>query len=343
MIDKLLTLCVQKKVSDLHLSSGCKARYRIDGDLVDIESSPVLNDKMISQMLLQIMTEDQKEELIDTLECDFSIDSVENDARFRVNAFFHNRGYGAVFRRLENKIPTLDQFSAPKVLKTVQAKRGGLILVTGPTGSGKSSTLAALVSEMNQKEEAHILTIEDPIEFVHVSQKSLINQREVKRDTRSFNAALKSALREDPDCILVGEMRDLETIRLALEAAETGHLVLGTLHTMSAIKTVDRIISVFPPAEQELVRNMLAESLQIVISQRLLKRKGSGRVAAYEVLVNNSGIKNMIKDNRLSQIYSSLQTGSAQGMSTMEASIELLMKTDIISKEEAAKYIVIKG
>lgn len=342
MIRKLLTLCVQKKASDLHLSSGCKAKYRIDGDLIDIESSSVLNDKMISQMLLEIMTDDQKDELIETYECDFSIDDRDNDARFRVNAFFHNRGYGAVFRRLENTIPTLDQFGAPRILKEVQAKKGGLILVTGPTGSGKSSTLAALVNEINHKEDSHILTIEDPVEFVHTSQRSLVNQREVKRDTKSFNAALKSALREDPDCILVGEMRDLETIRLALEAAETGHLVLGTLHTMSAIKTVDRVISVFPPAEQELVRNMLAESLQIVISQRLLKRKGGGRVAAYEVLISNTGIRNMIKENKLSQIYTALQTGTAKGMATMEQSIENLLKAGTITPEEAAKYIVVR-
>lgn len=228
MIRKLLTVCVQKKASDLHLSSGCKAKYRVDGDLIDIESSPVLNDKAISQMLLEIMTDDQKNELVETFECDFSIDDKDNDSRFRVNAFFHNRGYGAVFRRLENKIPTLDQFGAPSILKTVQAKKGVLILVTGPTGSGKSSTLAALVNELNSKEDTHILTIEDPVEFLHVSQRALVHQREVKRDTKSFNAALKSALREDPDCILVGEMRDLETIKLALEAAKTGHLVLGT-------------------------------------------------------------------------------------------------------------------
>lgn len=342
MIRQLLTICVQKKASDLHLSSGCKAKYRVDGDLIDIESSPVLNDKAISQMLLEIMTDDQKTELVETFECDFSIDDKENDSRFRVNAFFHNRGYGAVFRRLENKIPTLDQFGAPAVLKGVQSKKGGLILVTGPTGSGKSSTLAALVNELNAKEDTHILTIEDPVEFVHVSQRALVNQREVKRDTKSFNAALKSALREDPDCILVGEMRDLETIKLALEAAETGHLVLGTLHTMSAIKTVDRVISVFPPAEQELVRNMLAESLEIVISQRLLKRKGGGRVASYEVLIANSGIRNMIKENKLPQIYTSLQTGSAKGMITMEQSIENLLKAGTITPEEAAKYIVVR-
>lgn len=342
MIKKFLTVCVQKKASDLHLSSGCKAKYRIDGDLIDIEASPLLNDKAISQMLLEIMTDDQKTELIETYECDFSIDDSDNDARFRVNAFFHNRGYGAVFRRLENKIPTLDQFGAPSVLKTVQAKKGGLILVTGPTGSGKSSTLAALVNELNQKEDSHILTIEDPVEFVHTSQRALVNQREVKRDTKSFNAALKSALREDPDCILVGEMRDLETIRLALEAAETGHLVLGTLHTMSAIKTVDRVISVFPPAEQELVRNMLAESLEIVISQRLLKRKGGGRVASYEVLIANSGIRNMIKENKLPQIYTALQTGTAKGMITMEQGIEKLLKTGVIAAEEATKHIVVR-
>ena len=342
MIRKLLTICVQKKASDLHLSSGCKAKYRVDGDLIDIESSPLLNDKAISQMLLEIMTDDQKTELIETFECDFSIADKDNDSRFRVNAFFHNRGYGAVFRRLENKIPTLDQFGAPAVLKTVQSKKGGLVLVTGPTGSGKSSTLAALVNELNHKEDVHILTIEDPVEFVHVSQRALVNQREVKRDTKSFNHALKSALREDPDCILVGEMRDLETIKLALEAAETGHLVLGTLHTMSAIKTVDRVISVFPPAEQELVRNMLAESLEIVISQRLLKRKGGGRVASYEVLVANSGIRNMIKENKLPQIYTSLQTGSAKGMITMEQSIDNLLKSATITPEEAAKYIIVR-
>lgn len=339
MIRKLLTACVKAKASDLHLSSGCKAKLRIDGDLADYEPSPMLDDNMIYQMLLEIMTEDQKKELIETFECDFSIDDDANDSRFRANAFFHNRGYGAVFRRLENEIPTLKQLGAPKVLDGVQAKKGGLILVTGPTGSGKSSTLAALVNKLNMDEDVHILTIEDPVEFVHVSKKALINQREVKRDTKSFNHALKSALREDPDVILVGEMRDLETIKLALEAAETGHLVLGTLHTMSAIKTIDRVISVFPPAEQELVRNMLAESLQIVISQRLLKRKGGGRCAAYEVLLSNSGVRNMIKENKLAQIYTAIQTSRSQGMITMDQSVENLFKAGTITSEEGSKYI----
>ena len=341
-IKDLLTLIVKQKGSDLHLSSGAKAKIRIDGDLMDVNTSPILTDEIISQMLIDIMSEDQKNELIETLECDFSIDDYDNNARFRVNAFFQNRGYGAVLRRLENQIPTLQQYNCPKVLMNVKAKKGGLILVTGPTGSGKSSTLAALVNEINMKEYVHVLTIEDPVEFVHENKKALINQREVKRDTKGFNEALKSALREDPDCILVGEMRDLETIRLALEAAETGHLVMGTLHTMSAIKTVDRIISVFPPEEQELVRNMVAESLQIIVSQRLLKRKGGGRVAGYEVLVNNSGIKNMIKENKLAQIYSYLQTGKKQGMITMEQSIEDHYNSRLITKEEALKYIIIK-
>ena len=339
MIEKFLTFCVKKKASDLHFSSGAKAKYRVDGDLVDIDISPVLNDEMISQMLLEIMTDAQRDELIETFECDFSIDDPKNNSRFRVNAFFQNRGYGAVMRRLESEIPTLDQFKCPEILKGVKAKKGGLVLVTGPTGSGKSSTLAAVINEINMREQVHILTIEDPVEFVHENKMALINQREVKRDTLNFNNALKSALREDPDCILVGEMRDLETIKLALEAAETGHLVMGTLHTMSAIKTVDRIISVFPPAEQELVRNMLAESMQIIVSQRLLKRKGGGRVGAYEVLVANTGIRNMVKENKLTQIYSSIQTGSGQGMVTMEQSIAKHLANGLIDDEEAGKYL----
>lgn len=339
MINKFLTICVQHKASDLHFSSGAKVKYRIDGDLIDIEGAPVLDDEMISQMLLSIMTDTQREELIETFECDFSIDDKKNDARFRVNAFFQNRGYGIVMRRLESTIPTLDQFGCPAVLKNLKAKKGGLVLVTGPTGSGKSSTLAAAINEINDKELVHILTIEDPVEFVHKNKKALINQREVKRDTKSFSSALKSALREDPDCILVGEMRDLETIKLALEAAETGHLVMGTLHTMSAIKTVDRVISVFPPEEQELVRNMMAESLQLIVSQRLLKRKGGGRVGCYEVLVANTGVRNMIKENKLSQIYSAIQTGTNLGMITMEQSIKNHLAAGTVTEEEAKQYI----
>ena len=338
MLQEFLIFCKNKKASDLHLSSGCKAKCRIDGDLVDIESSPILDDKMISQILLQIMTDEQRKELLDTYECDFSIDDKTNNARLRVNAFFHNRGYSVVMRRLDNKIPTLEQINAPEILKNIKCSNGGLILVTGPTGSGKTSTVAALINEINQNEQVHILTIEDPIEFVHTNKKSLINQREVKRDTKSFNKALRAALREDPDCIFVGEMRDLETIRLALEAAETGHLVLATLHTMSAIKSIDRIISVFPSLEQPFIRSMLAESLQVVISQRLVKCKKGGRVAAYETLILDHGIRNLIKENKLSQIYSVLQTGSSKGMSTIEQSLESLFKLDTISAEELAKY-----
>ncbi|HEB87290.1 MAG TPA: type IV pilus twitching motility protein PilT, partial [Gammaproteobacteria bacterium] len=267
-------------------------------------------------------------------ETDFSFE-IPDLARFRVNAFNHNRGAGAVFRTIPSKILTLDDLNAPAVFKEISDTPRGIVLVTGPTGSGKSTTLAGMVDYKNDSEYGHILTIEDPIEFVHQSKKCLVNQREVHRDTLGFSEALRSALREDPDIILVGEMRDLETIRLALTAAETGHLVFGTLHTTSAAKTIDRIIDVFPAAEKGMVRSMLSESLRAVIAQTLLKKIGGGRVAAHEIMVGTPAIRNLIREDKVAQMYSVIQTGQAQGMQTLDQCLQDLVARGIVGKPEA--------
>ncbi|MGB0845525.1 MAG: type IV pilus twitching motility protein PilT [Thiolinea sp.] len=327
-ITQLLAFGVKSNASDLHLSAGLPPMIRVDGEMRRI-NLPELEHKQVHSMVYDIMNDNQRKAYEEDWECDFSFE-VPGVARFRVNAFNQGRGAGAVFRTIPSKVLTLDQLGAPKIFRSISDKPRGLVLVTGPTGSGKSTTLAAMIDYKNDTDYGHILTIEDPIEFVHESKKSLVNQREVHRDTKGFDAALRSALREDPDTILVGEMRDLETIRLALTAAETGHLVFGTLHTTSAPKTIDRIVDVFPAAEKEMVRSMLSESLEAVISQTLLKKKNGGRVAAHEILIGTRAVRNLIRENKIAQMRSSMQTGSGDGMQTLDQSLQnLVMKGEI--------------
>ncbi|GGO78076.1 twitching motility protein PilT [Marinobacterium nitratireducens] len=306
---------------------------RVDGDVRRIKL-PALDHKAVQALVYDIMNDKVRKEYEDNLEVDFSIE-VPSLARFRVNAFNQNRGAAAVFRTIPSRVLTLEDLGMGKVFQDMAEKPRGLVLVTGPTGSGKSTTLAAMVDYINDNRTDHILTIEDPIEFVHESKKCLINQREVHRDTHSFANALRSALREDPDVILVGEMRDLETIRLALTAAETGHLVFGTLHTTSAAKTIDRVIDVFPAAEKDMVRSMLSESLQGVISQTLLKKTNGGRVAAHEIMVGTPAIRNLIREDKVAQMYSAIQTGAAFGMKTLDQSLLELLQKGLISREAA--------
>ena len=307
---------------------------RVHGDVRKI-NVPAMDHSQVHDMVYDIMNDGQRKVYEETLECDFSFE-IPNLARFRVNAFNHNRGSGAVFRTIPSKILSLEQLNCPPIFKDIANTPRGIVLVTGPTGSGKSTTLAAIIDYINDNEFGHILTVEDPIEFVHTSKKCLINQREVGPHTLSFNNALRSALREDPDVILVGEMRDLETIRLALSAAETGHLVFGTLHTSSAAKTVDRIIDVFPAAEKEMVRSMLSESLRAVISQTLCKTKDEqGRVAAHEIMIGTPAIRNLIRENKVAQMYSAIQTGQNVGMQTLDQNLQDLVKRNIVSANEA--------
>ncbi|MDH5424667.1 MAG: type IV pilus twitching motility protein PilT [Gammaproteobacteria bacterium] len=339
-IAQLLAFSVKNGASDLHLSAGLPPMIRVDGDVRRV-NVPAMDHEAVHGMVYDIMNDKQRKSFEEFFECDFSFE-IPGLARFRVNAFNHNRGSGAVFRTIPSKIMSLEELNCPKIFEDIANTPRGICLVTGPTGSGKSTTLAAMVNYVNENHYGHILTIEDPIEFVHESKKCLINQREVHRDTLGFSEALRSALREDPDVILVGEMRDLETIRLALSAAETGHLVFGTLHTSSAAKTVDRIVDVFPAAEKDMVRAMMSESLRAVISQTLLKRIGGGRVAAHEIMIGTPAIRNLIRENKIAQMYSAIQTGGTVGMQTLDKNLQDLLAAGVISKDEAMKKAVIK-
>jgi twitching motility protein PilT len=334
-IAQLLAFGVKQGASDLHLSAGLPPMIRVDGDIRRI-NVPEMDHKQVHDMIYDIMSDKQRKDFEEFLETDFSFE-IPGLARFRVNAFNHNRGAGGVFRTIPSKILSLEDLNAPKIFEEISEYPRGIVLVTGPTGSGKSTTLAGMVDYKNDSEYGHILTVEDPIEFVHESKKCLVNQREVHRDTLGFNEALRSALREDPDTILVGEMRDLETIRLALSAAETGHLVFGTLHTSSAAKTIDRIVDVFPAAEKAMVRSMLSESLKAVISQTLMKKIGGGRVAAHEIMIGTPAIRNLIREDKIAQMYSAIQTGQNVGMQTLDQNLKTLLASGVVAKDEAQR------
>lgn len=332
-ITELLAFSAKQGASDLHLSADLPPMIRVDGDVRRVNIPP-FSHKEVHALVYEIMNDKQRKDFEEHLETDFSFE-VPSIARFRVNAFNHNRGAGAVFRTIPSKVLTMDQLDMGQVFKDLAMISRGIVLVTGPTGSGKSTTLAAMVDYINENKYDHILTVEDPIEFVHESKKSLVNQREVHRDTHGFNEALRSALREDPDVILVGELRDLETIRLALTAAETGHVVFGTLHTSSAAKTIDRIVDVFPAEEKSMVRSMLSESLQGVVSQTLLKKNGGGRIACHEIMIGTPAIRNLIREDKVAQMYSAIQTGAGHGMQTMDQALQNLVNKGLISREMA--------
>ena len=332
-ITELLAFSAKQGASDLHLSAGLPPMIRVDGDVRRI-NLPAMEHKQVHALIYDIMNDKQRKDYEEFLETDFSFE-VPGVARFRVNAFNQNRGAGAVFRTIPSKVLSMDDLGLGEVFRNIADVPRGLVLVTGPTGSGKSTTLAAMMDYINSSKYQHILTVEDPIEFVHESKKCLINQREVHRDTHGFNEALRSALREDPDIILVGELRDLETIRLALTAAETGHLVFGTLHTTSAAKTIDRVVDVFPGEEKSMVRSMLSESLQAVISQTLLKKIGGGRVAAHEIMLGTPAIRNLIREDKVAQMYSAIQTGGSLGMQTLDSCLKGLLAKGLISRDGA--------
>ncbi|MFT7559906.1 MAG: twitching motility protein PilT [Flavobacteriales bacterium] len=332
-ITELLAFSAKQGASDLHISADLPPMIRVDGDVRRINVPP-MNHKQVHGLIYEIMNDKQRKDFEEFLETDFSFE-VPGVARFRVNAFNQNRGAAAVFRTIPSKVLTMEELGMGQVFRDVSSVPRGLVLVTGPTGSGKSTTLAAMVDYINENKYHHVLTIEDPIEFVHESKKCLVNQREVHKHTLGFSEALRSALREDPDIILVGEMRDLETIRLALTAAETGHLVFGTLHTTSAAKTIDRVVDVFPAAEKSMVRSMLSESLEAVVSQTLMKKVGGGRVAAHEIMRGTPAIRNLIREDKIAQMYSAIQTGAALGMQTMDQCLSDMVERRIITREVA--------
>ena len=339
-ITELLAFAVKNNASDLHLSSGLPPMIRVDGDIRRL-TLPATDTAQLQELLYSTMSDQQRRDYEANLEVDYSY-AVQGLARFRVNCYHHDRGVGGAFRTIPDTVWTREYMGAPPSFRDIIDAPRGLILMTGPTASGKSTTLAAMIDHLNNQVEGHVLTIEDPIEFVHKSKKCVINQREVHRDTHGFNQALRAALREDPDIILVGEMRDIETIRLALTAAETGHLVFSTLHTSSAPKTIDRIIDVFPTGEKSMVRSMLSESLRAVITQTLLKRTGGGRVAAWEIMVATPAIRNLIREDKVAQMYSAIQTGQNAGMQTLDQALEALVQRGIVNKFEAARRAVDK-
>jgi len=322
--------------SDLHVTTNTAPQVRVHGELSPLEGYRVLTSADTKQLAYSVLTDAQKHRFEENLELDFSF-GVKGLSRFRANIFNQRGAVGAVFRAIPYEIKPFEALGLPAVVKTMCDKPRGLILVTGPTGSGKSTTLAAMIDKINNDRHEHILTIEDPIEFLHNHKNCLVNQREVNADTHSFSSALRTALRQDPDVVLVGEMRDLETIRLALTAAETGHLVFGTLHTSSAAKTIDRIVDVFPAAEKDMVRAMLSESLRAVISQTLMKRVGGGRIAAHEIMIGTPAIRNLIREGKIAQMYSAIQTGQGQGMQTLDQCLQELVQKGVVSREEA-KY-----
>lgn len=337
-ITQYLAFTMQNDASDLHLSTGNPPIIRMHGQMKRLKEDALANDDIIT-MLYSVMTEQQRAVYERDLEIDFAI-ALGEKARFRVNAFRTRLGAAAVFRTIPTEIPTMEQLELPPIMKRFAELEKGIVLVTGPTGSGKSTTLAAMVNHINLHHSKHILTIEDPVEFFHTSKKSLINHRELGQDTHSFKDALKSALREDPDVILVGEMRDHETISLALTAAETGHLVFGTLHSNSASKTIDRVIDVFPTGDKEMVRAMLSSSIQGVIAQTLLRRSEGGRVGAYEILVGTNAVRNLIRENQVPQMFSMMQTGSRYGMITMDDAVKNLLEGGIIDADEAHRALL---
>ncbi|WP_339528013.1 type IV pilus twitching motility protein PilT [Pseudomonas mucidolens] len=332
-ITQLLAESVSHGASDLHVSAGLAPRVRIDGDIRSLDW-PALSATQVADMLSPLLNKHQQKDFETSLETDFSFE-LPDVARFRVNVFQQHRGMGAVFRAIPSRVLSLDELQLGEVFRRIADLPQGLVLVTGSTGSGKSTTLAAMIDYLNSHRPRHILTLEDPIEFVHPSKKALVSQRQIYRDTHSVCAALRSALREDPDVILVGEMRDLDTIRLALTAAETGHLVFGTLHTLTAAKTVDRVVDVFPASEKAMVRSMLSESLQAVVSQVLIKKVGGGRVAAHEIMLGTPAIRNLIREDKVAQMYSAIQTGGAFGMKTLDMSLKALVNQGLISREDA--------
>ena len=332
-LPELLKTLVDNHGSDLHLTTNTPPQIRVHGHLAPLDLPP-LGPADTKSLAYSVLTDVQKKRFEESLELDFSF-GIRGIARFRCNVFNQRGAVAAVYRVIPEVIKTFQELGLPQVIATLAERPRGLVLVTGPTGSGKSTTLAAMIDKINTERHDHILTIEDPIEFVHESKRSLINQREVHRDTLGFSEALRSALREDPDVILVGEMRDLETIRLALTAAETGHLVFGTLHTSSAAKTIDRIVDVFPAAEKEMVRSMLSESLRAVISQALLKKNGGGRVAAHEIMIGTPAVRNLIREGKIAQMYSAIQTGQQFGMQTLDQCLADLVQRGIVARDEA--------